>query len=218
MTDKLTVLIADDHPIFRRGLREVIELDDALTVVGEAEDGDVALRLLEELRPQVAVLDIDMPRMSGFELVSELIKRELAVAIIFLSMHKDEGMLNEAMRLGVLGYVTKDNACNDIVAGIRAVAARQHYISPELSRYLVSRNDRLASFAQQRPGIAALTAAERRVLKLIAENKTSREIASALFVSHRTVENHRSNICQKLGLHGSHSLLKFAFEHRLELL
>jgi DNA-binding NarL/FixJ family response regulator len=217
MTDKLTVLIADDHPIFRRGLREVIELDDALTVVGEAEDGDVALRLLEELRPQVAVLDIDMPRMSGFELVSELLKRELPVAIIFLSMHKDEGMLNEAMRLGVLGYVTKDNACNDIVAGIRAVAARQHYISPELSRYLVSRNDRLASFAQQRPGIAALTAAERRVLKLIAENKTSREIASALFVSHRTVENHRSHICQKLGLHGSHSLLKFAFEHRLEL-
>jgi DNA-binding NarL/FixJ family response regulator len=217
MNDKLTVLIADDHPIFRRGLREVIELDETLTVVGEAEDGEVALRLLEDLRPQVAVLDIDMPRMNGFQLVSELINRKLPVSIIFLSMHKDEGMLNEAMSLGVLGYVTKDNACNDIVAGIHAVVARQHYISPELSRYLVSRNDRLASFAQQRPGIAALTAAERRVLKLIAENKSSKEIAAALFISHRTVENHRSNICQKLGLHGSHSLLKFAFEHRLEL-
>src|SRR4051812_23296218 len=136
MADDLTVLIADDHPIFRRGLREVIETDGALQVVGEAGDGATALRLLEELRPAVAVLDIDMPRMSGFELVQELRRKNLLVEVIFLSMHKDEAMFNEAMRLGVRGYVLKDSAANDINAGIRAVAGGQHFISPELSTYL----------------------------------------------------------------------------------
>lgn len=217
MADDLTVLIADDHPIFRRGLREVIEADGALCVVGEAGDGATALRLVEELRPAVAVLDIDMPGMNGFELVQELRRKNLPVEVIFLSMHKDEAMFNEAMRLGVRGYVLKDSAATDINAGIRAVANRQHFISPALSSYLVSRNDRLAAFAQEKPGLSGLTLTERRVLRLIAENKTSREIAAELFISHRTVENHRSNICQKLGLQGSHSLLKFALEHKSQL-
>lgn len=210
-------MIADDHPIFRRGLREVIEGDGGLSVVGEAGDGEAALRLAEEKRPAVAVLDIDMPRMSGFELVGEFGRRHLPVAVVFLSMHKDESMFNEALRLGVRGYVLKDSAATDIVAGFRAVAAGQHFISPALSTYLVKRGDRLSALAREQPGLGALTPAERRVLKLIADNKTSREIAAELFVSHRTVENHRTNICQKLGLRGSHSLLKFALEHKSEL-
>lgn len=217
MTDDVTVMIADDHPIFRRGLREVIEGGGGLAVVGEAGDGEAALRLAEEKRPAVAVLDIDMPRLSGFELVGEFGRRHLPVAVVFLSMHKDESMFNGAMRLGVRGYVLKDSAATDIVAGIRAVAAGQHFISPALSTYLVKRGDRLAALAREQPGLGVLTPAERRVLKLIADNKTSREIAAELFVSHRTVENHRTNICQKLGLHGSHSLLKFALEHKSEL-
>ena len=217
MADDLTVMIADDHPIFRRGLREVIEGDGGLSVVGEAGDGEAALRLAEERRPAVAVLDIDMPRMSGFELVGEFGRRHLPVAVVFLSMHKDESMFNEALRLGVRGYVLKDSAATDIVAGIRAVAAGQHFISPALSTYLIKRGERQAALTREQPGLGALTPAERRVLKLIADNKTSREIAAELFVSHRTVENHRTNICQKLGLHGSHSLLKFALEHKSEL-
>ena len=217
MADDLTVMIADDHPIFRKGLREVIEEGSGLLVVGEAGDGEAALRLAEEKRPAVAVLDIDMPRMSGFELVEEFGRRSLPVAVVFLSMHKDESMFNEALRLGVRGYVLKESAATDIVAGIRAVAAGQHFISPALSTYLVKRGDRLSALAREQPGLGALTPAERRVLKLIADNKTSREIAAELFVSHRTVENHRTNICQKLGLRGSHSLLKFALEHKSEL-
>lgn len=217
MTNELTVLIADDHPIFRRGLREVIEAEGGLRVVCEAGDGAAALRLAEESRPQVAVLDIDMPRMNGFEVARELKNRRLPVAIVFISMHKDESMFNEAISLGVRGYVMKDSAATDIVAGIRAVAEGEHYISPALSTYLVNRRERLASFERERPGIGELTPAERRVLKLIAENKTSREIAAELFVSHRTVENHRANICQKLQLQGSHSLLKFALEHKSQL-
>jgi DNA-binding NarL/FixJ family response regulator len=217
MTEDLTVMIADDHPIFRKGLREVIEEEGGLAVVGEAADGDEALRLAEEKRPAVAVLDIDMPRMSGFELVEEFGRRGLPVAVVFLSMHKDESLFNEAMRLGVRGYVLKDSAATDIVAGIRAVVAGRHFISPALSTYLVKRGDRLSALARERPGLGALTPAERRVLKLIADNKTSREIAAELFVSPRTVENHRTNICQKLGLRGSHSLIKFALEHKSEL-
>jgi DNA-binding NarL/FixJ family response regulator len=216
MTDKLTVLIADDHPIFRRGLREVIE-DSGLTVVGEAEDGAAALRLAEDLRPCIAVLDIDMPHLNGLEVVREFKRKQLPIAVVFISMHKDEGLLNEAVGTGVRGYVIKDSAADDIVACIRAVAGGQHYISPALSTWLVNRNERLAAFVQERPGLGSLTPAERRVLKLIAENKTSKDIAGELFVSYRTVENHRSNICQKLGLQGSHSLLKFALEHKSQL-
>jgi DNA-binding NarL/FixJ family response regulator len=217
MADELRIVMADDHPIFRRGLREVIEADAGLSVVGEAGDGAAALRLVEEERPEVAVLDIDMPRMDGFELVGEFRRRNLPVAVIFLSMHKDEPMFNESMRLGVRGYVLKDSAATDIVAGIRAVAAGQHFISPALSTYLVNRSERQSAFVREQSGIGGLTPTERRVLKLIAENKTSREISAELFISHRTVENHRTNICQKLGLRGSHSLIKFALEHKSQL-
>jgi DNA-binding NarL/FixJ family response regulator len=217
MISELTVLIADDHPIFRRGLREVIEEEGALKVVGEAGDGQAALRLVEELHPTVAVLDIDMPRLNGFELVEEFRRKSLSVKVVFISMHKDEAMLNQAIGLGVRGYVIKDSAATDIVAGIRAVADGQHYISPALSQYLINRGERLSALAHERPGIGLLTPSERRVLKLISEHKTSKDIAAELFVSYRTVENHRSNICQKLHLQGSHSLLKFALEHKSEI-
>lgn len=217
MGDKLRVLIADDHPIFRQGLREVVEADATLLVVGEAGDGLTALQMIEQLAPEVVVLDIDMPGMNGFELVRELKRKSLPVKVVFLTMHKDEDLFNEALSLGALGYVLKDSAATDVVASIRAVAAGQHYISPAISTFLVHRSERTAVFAQEHPGLGELTPAELRVLKLIADNKTSREIASALFVSPRTVENHRANICQKLNLSGSHALLKFAFEHKSQL-
>jgi DNA-binding NarL/FixJ family response regulator len=217
MEDKLRVLIADDHPIFRRGLREVIEEDSALLIVGEAGNGVMALQLIEQLRPDVAVLDIDMPQLNGFDLVKEIRRKNLPVTIVFLTMHRDEDLFNEALSLGVRGYVLKDSAATDTVASIRAVAGGQHYISPAISTYLVRRSERAAAVAQETPGLRDLTPAELRVLKLIAANKTSREIADELFINYRTVENHRANICQKLGLRGSHSLLKFAFEHKSQL-
>lgn len=217
MGNKLSVIVADDHPIFRRGLREVMEEDGGLLVVGEAGDGAAALQQIERLRPDVAVLDIDMPQLNGFDLVKEIRRKKLPVQIVFLTMHRDEDLFNEALSLGVRGYVLKDSAATEVVASIRAVAGGQHYISPAISSYLVRRGDRRAAFAQATPGLTDLTPAELRVLKLIAANKTSREIAVELFLSYRTVENHRANICQKLGLRGSHALVKFAFEHKPEL-
>jgi DNA-binding NarL/FixJ family response regulator len=144
-------------------------------------------------------------------------EKGLVVEIVFLTMHKDEDVFNEAMDAGAKGYVLKESATNDIVQSIRAVAAGRNFISPELSTYLVSRGGRAASLVRRKPGLDALTATEARVLKLIAENKTSRQIASDLGVSVRTIENHRANISTKLELRGAHVLLKFALEHKSSL-
>jgi DNA-binding NarL/FixJ family response regulator len=132
-------------------------------------------------------------------------------------MHSEEDMFNEALDLGALGYVLKESAISDIVAAVKMVARGQHYLSPAISGFLVRRGQRAASLQREKPGLSSLTQSEIRILKLIAEDKTSKEIAETLFISHRTVENHRTNICQKLGLTGTHALLRFALKHKSEL-
>jgi DNA-binding NarL/FixJ family response regulator len=213
----IRLLIADDHPLLRAGLRQVIATDPQIQIVAEAADGATALELLIAQQPDVAVLDIEMPNLTGFALLRELRAQRHSASVIFLTMYHDEEMFNEALDLGALGYVLKDSAATDITAAIRAVAAGQPFISPAISAYLFNRATRTTALVQQLPGLNDLTPTERRVLKLIAENKTSKEIAADLFISYRTVENHRANICQKLDLKGSHSLLKFAFDHKSEL-
>ncbi len=188
-----------------------------MTIVGEAEDGEMALERITDLRPDVAVLDIEMPKMTGFEVARAIQNQRLPVEIVFLTMHKDEDFFNEALDIGAKCYVVKDSAVIEIVGCIKAAMGGQHYISPSVSSFLVNRRARAGSLAKEKPSLGDLTESECRVLRLIAEYKTSREIASELGVSHRTVENHRTNISNKLDLHGSHSLLKFALEHKSEL-
>jgi DNA-binding NarL/FixJ family response regulator len=215
MSDEpIRVVIADDHPVFRRGLRYVIEEESGLSIVAEAEDGAAALALIQRHDPAVAVLDIDMPKMDGFAVVRALQEENRATAIVILTMHKDEELFNEAMNRNVQGYLLKDSAVQDIVGAIRAVAAGQYYISPAISVYLVNRNQRNAALARRNPGLEMLTPTERRVLALIASYQTNKDIAAQLFLSPRTVENHRANICQKLELHGSHALLRFAVQNK----
>jgi DNA-binding NarL/FixJ family response regulator len=215
-TDEITILIADDHPIFRKGLRQAIE-ESGLTVIAEADDGEGAYARILELRPRVAVLDVDMPRLDGFALARRLLDEKIEVEIVFLTMHRDEDIFNAALDLGARAYVVKDSAVTDIVASIRAVVAGEHFISPSVSTHLVGRSRRADALRRERPGLDTLTPTERRVLRLIAENKTSKEIAASLFISYRTIETHRANIAAKLDLHGSHALLKFALEHKSEL-
>lgn len=215
--DDIQLLIADDHPIFRKGLRQVIETEAGLKVVAEADEGLAALERIKQLQPHIAILDIHMPKMSGFELARTIYEQGINVAIIFLTMHKAEDMFNAAIEIGVKGYVLKESAVTDIVASIRAVADGQHYISPQLSSFLFNRSARQPSPLQPLPGLAELTPTERRVLKMIAEYHTSKQIADQLFITSRTVDNHRANICQKLGLRGTHSLMKFAVEHKSEI-
>jgi DNA-binding NarL/FixJ family response regulator len=216
MTD-ITILIADDHPIFRKGLRQIVESESGLKVVGEADDGEAAYQKARQLRPDVIILDVNMPGMDGFEVARKMRNSNLPVEIVFLTMYKDQEMFNEALDLGAKGYVLKSSALTDIVDCARAVASGQHYISPALSDFLLNRRDRATTFAKGKPSIRDLTPTELRILRLIAESKTSKEIAAELFISYRTVENHRANICQKLDLHGSNALVKFAFEHKSEI-
>lgn len=184
--------MADDHPIVRQGLRQMIEVDKVLTIVAEAGDGQTAL--IEQHRPEVAVLDIDMPQLDGFAVARALQRQQLAVEIVFLTMHREPDLFEAALDLGVKGYVLKDSAVTDIVAGIKAVAAGGAYLSSSLSALLVARRRRATELVQAQPGLHDLSPTERRILKLIAEDKTSKEIAAELFISYRTVETHRSNI------------------------
>ncbi|HEX9002937.1 MAG TPA: response regulator transcription factor [Blastocatellia bacterium] len=216
MNNDIKILIADDHPIFRHGLRQIIERDPRLRVIAEADDGEAALRLIESMQPQVALLDLDMPGLDGFGVARQVREAGLAVTLVFLTMHNDEMHFNEALDLGAKGYVLKDSAAADVVNCLKTVVTGQHYISPALSTYLLNRHQRASTLLRQ-PGLQDLTDTERRVLALLAEYKTSKQIADELGVSVRTIENHRARICQKLDLHGSHALVKFAIRHKSEL-
>jgi DNA-binding NarL/FixJ family response regulator len=218
MINEIRLIIADDHPIVRQGLRQTIETDAGLKVVAEAGDGQTALDAIEKYQPDIAVLDIDMPVMDGFEVARALHEKNVHVEIVFLTIHRAEDMFNEAVDLGAKGYVLKDSALTDIVACIKAVAKGEHYASPTLTSHLINRSRRAVALTKEKPTLKDLTPMERRILKLIAEYKTSREIAVELFISFRTVETHRTNICNKLELHGSHALIKFALAHKSELL
>ena len=206
--------MADDHPIVRQGLRRMIETDKNLSIVAEAGDGQTALELIETHQPDVAVLDIDMPQMDGFAVVRELQKKRMAVEVVFLTMHSEEEIFQAAMDLGDRGYVLKDSATTDIVASIKAVAAHQPFLSPALSALLLKRRRRHEEFEREQPGLHLLTPTEKRILKLVAEDKTSKQIAEKLFISYRTVETHRSNISRKLNLQGSLALVKYAVAHK----
>jgi DNA-binding NarL/FixJ family response regulator len=214
---KIRVVIADDHPIFRHGLRQIVETDPALEVVAEAEDGNTAIKSIERTKADIAILDVDMPGRDGFEVVRILQNEGLRVQIIFLTMHKDERFLNAALDAGVEGYVLKDGAATEIIQSIKIVRSGQNYISPQLSTFLINRSRRAGRLASQKTAVESLTQAERQILKMAAAFKTNKEIAEKLSISVRTAEHHRENMAEKLGLHGSHALTRFAVQHESEL-
>lgn len=218
MREDIKIVIADDHPIFRGGLRHLLETVDNFNVIGEADNGEDALRLISSLKPDVAILDIDMPAKDGFDVARTLFAGSVKVELIFLTMHKNKSLFNAALNLGVKGYILKDSAMADLVNAIRAVVAGQNFISPTLSTFLIERSRKTDLFSKQTPSINTLTPTEMRVLKLISEYLTSKEIAAQLFISVRTVEHHRASISAKLEIKGSHALLKFALEHKDEFL
>lgn len=212
-----TVLIADDHPIFRRGLCDIIAADPSLRLVGEATDGEQAWELLRQLRPAVAILDNHMPKQSGLKVGRLVLQHRLSSQLIMLTMDTEEALLNRALNLGFKGYLLKESAALDLLQAIDCVSRGQCYITPALSGALLRRQRLGQELREKNPGIDKLSPTERQVLSLIAEDRTSKEIAQLLGCSYRTIESHRQRISQKLELSGSHSLLRFAFDHKAEL-
>jgi DNA-binding NarL/FixJ family response regulator len=215
----IRVLLADDHPLLRQGLRQAVEAEPRFKVVAEAGDGNTALEQIRRIKPDIAVLDVNMPQLDGFAVARAIRDEQLPVEIIFLTVYRERRFLNQALELGAKGYVLKDSAVTDIVAGIRAVVAGEHFTSPAMTSYLINRaaRGRFAASEENLSRINSLTPTERRILKLIAAYKTSKEIADELCISFRTVNTHRANICQKLEIRGNHALMKFALDHQAEL-
>jgi len=214
----IRVFLADDHPVFRLGLSQIVNMAPGLAVVGEAGDGVQALQQLQENDTvDVAVLDIDMPFRDGFEVLKALRASGSPLSVVFLTMHRDEHFLNRALDLDVNGYLLKDSALTEIVDCIRVVAGGQAYVSPLLSGYLIHRRRREQALQSRRSHLSSLSLVELRVLKLVAEFRSNRQIAEVLGLSVRTIEHHRARACVKLDLDGHHALLKFAQEHAAEI-
>jgi DNA-binding NarL/FixJ family response regulator len=202
MRNPITILLADDHPVYRAGLRQIINEDPAFAVAHETGNGAEALGLLRKHDPRIAILDMDMPGMNGLEVARAHRRERLTGGIVFLTMYREEDMFREAMELGAKGYVLKESAPADILQCLHAVSNGRHYVSPLLSGFLVTQARETEGASREKSRLGILT------------DKTSKEIADNLGLSPRTVENHRANISAKLGLQGSHSLLKFAFENQ----
>ena len=211
---RLSIVIADDHPLFRVGLRETIESEPGFKVVGEAGDGEQALEMISRMHPAIVILDVSMPKLDGLALARKLVAQEPSVGVILVTMYREQKLFTQALEAGVKGYVLKDSAVTDIISCIKAVAAGQNYASPELTTYLVKRVRQAETTGSARSDLEGLATTELRILSLLADYKTSKEIAQELFISPRTVDTHRNNICQKLDIHGSHALVKFALGHK----
>ena len=215
MSDVIGVLLADDHPVVRRGLKATIEEDAILHVVAEAADGNDALRQIVELKPDVAILDIDMPGLNGLGVAREVAEKNLATRIIFMTFHADEELMRASMDVGGKGYLLKGSETDEIAAAIHAVHAGRTYIGSTMAAVLF--NSKNAADSMPKLDVNMLTPTEKKILKLIADGLSSKEIGDELSVHYRTVENHRTNMCRKLNIEGANALARFALQHRAAL-
>ncbi len=194
----------------------MIAAEPHFEIVAEAESGAACLDLVGKCKAEMLLLDISLPDLSGLEVVRRLRANHSTTKIIILTMHTEEELFNKAMNLDVKGYLLKDNASAEILNCLKTVARGDYYLTASMSAALLRRRSRAEALDASQPALARITTAERRVLRLIAANRTSKQIARELGVSFRTVEAHRSNMCVKLNLRGSHRLLHFAIDHRSE--
>jgi two-component system, NarL family, response regulator NreC len=205
----VSVLLADDHPVFRQGLRALLEREK-FDVVGEASDGFEAITMAERLQPQIVVIDLAMPALNGIDAVREIIKRAPRAKAILLTMYTEEHHVLEALRAGVKGCVSKSQAAEHLLQAVRDVFAGGVYLSPHVSGAVVQ-----AYLAKSELPYEPLTPRERQVLQLIAEGKTTKETAAVLDVSVKTAETHRTNLMEKLDIHSTAGLVRYAIRRGL---
>jgi two-component system, NarL family, response regulator NreC len=208
--NKTRVLLADDHRLMRSGLRLVIEQHQQFLVVGEADDGRQAVAMTNELKPDVVVMDIGMPNLNGIEAARQVTDAHPQVAVVMLSMHSDEGYVLRALKAGARAYLLKDSAEADLSRAIEAVTEGKSFFSPAVSKLLLDDYMRKLQRAGAEDSYDLLSPREREILQLVAEGRSSKEIAGVLNLSVYTVETHRSNLMQKLNLRGIPELILYA--------
>lgn len=208
---KIRVLLADDHAIVREGIRLCLEGMGDIEVVAESEDGHQAVQFVRELAPDVAILDVSMPRLNGIEALRQIKRDYPRTAVVILSMHDSESYVNQALHAGASGYVLKRTGPTELAAAVRAAHAGELYLHPSVAKRVVS--DYLQAVGSEQPSLVPhdrLTPREREVLQLAAEGLTTREIAEQLIVSAKTAEHHRASAMAKLNIHNQTELVKYA--------
>ncbi len=207
---KIRIVLADDHKLMRSGLRVLLEQQTDLTVVGEASDGREAVALVASQKPDVLVMDIGMPSLNGIEAAAQIMQSHPEISIVMLSMHSDESYVMRALRAGAKGYLLKDSAEADLIRAVHSVAEGKSFFSPAVSKVLLDDYVRKLKRSGTDDPYDLLTPREREVLQLVAEGKSNKDIAQLLNLSVYTVETHRSNIMEKLNLHGVPELILYA--------
>ena len=211
---RITIVLADDHPVVRRGMQALLESEPDFSVVGETGDGLETVRLVERLQPDVLVLDLMMPGLSGLEALRIIRRRSPRTCVVVLSMYNNNAFVAEALRNGATGYVLKGSDEEALVHAVREVVAGRRFLSPPVTERALDAYIEQARTAQLDPH-ETLTARERQVLQLAAEGKTATEVAARLHISQRTVENHRANLMRKLGLKNQSDLVRYALRRGL---
>ena len=212
---KITVLLADDHTVVRQGLRALLEAEEDMSVVGEAENGRQAVQMAKRLQPDVVVMDIAMPRLNGIDATAQIVKKNPDAGVIMLSMYSDEEYLVRTLTAGAKGYLLKDSAETDLVQAVHSVSSGKPFFSPAIAKTLLE--DYLRRLQQRglTDSYDLLSDREKEVLQLLAEGKTNKEVATLLNLSTYTVETHRTHIMQKLNLHNTAEIVLYAVRKKI---
>ncbi len=214
MSHEITILLADDHRIVRQGLKLLIEKQKGMRVIAEAEDGAQAVKVVDEILPDIVIMDVSMPVLNGIEATRRIRDNHPQIRVIALSMHSDRRFVIETLKAGARGYLLKDCAFEEMAGAIRAVMDDKTYLSAEITDLVVK--DYVAQLAQNdRSAFAVLTAREREVLQLLAEGRSTKDVAFLLGVSVKTIETYRQQLMEKLGLHSIAELTKYAIREGL---
>jgi len=211
----IRVLLAEDHLMVRAGIRAFLEKSGDIHVLGEASNGQEAIELVQELKPDVLIMDIMMPRMNGLQAAENIRELKLPTHILLLSMYSDEGLIHQALQYGVKGYVLKSSASDELLRAVRAVANGETFLSSPISEIVVESALHPHASARNDDMVSNLTPREKEILQLIAEEHTSAEIAKLLFISEKTVEKHRAKLMEKLSVHNVAGLVRLAVKYRL---
>jgi DNA-binding NarL/FixJ family response regulator len=207
-----SIVIADDHDIIREGIKNILRKQPDFEVVGEAANGEETLKRVGELKPDILLLDLTMPKKSGLEILDQITRVSRHTKVVVISVHKADAYVRQALKAGVRGYLNKENAADDLLPALRKITAGQVYLSAQISSYLL---EKVTQGAEEMAKENILSDREGEVLRLVAEGKTAKEIANSLFISARTVENYKNNMLRKLGLHKTSDLIKYAIRNKI---